>query len=1278
MSSPLMNYYGGGDDDLIDSLIPEFDEFGRRLPKRKPGLSDLMTPEERKSLFSQVAGASASGLAGLGWILDTPGAAVRGLLSGGPGKAMSSLWETSDERIDGRELLQQYGLVGDKKNWANWAGGFLGEVALDPLTYVNPLAILGRGALRPAAKVAERAGLLQDLPLLARKQGLGKREFMLSETPRGVIDRASDEAAELASAKLDKAVEGYTKSLSADPLATPLPTDILRTPLDQLPEDLVRQAFPTRKAVAIDKGIPDADFLKWTPEQFIDEARQAPLTNFERAAKGMGLSPEELMDSPLGALMEARIPGTNISAGIGTGGGSKWLAGKIDQFGEGLTTNPLTAPIATRAVAAFDRSVLGQLDRADQWDAREAWRAQRGNRAAAREEMTAELLAPSRVPKQMLGNEAVDFNSQRIQNAIADSLEAGLDPEKLALLRDQEALDLIARTPEWDAFRKWAHSRNQDSLLNRRDAGLNASEFVSDEGTSFLGRQIKRFPMEDAPVIGGRDPRRVKPYERGQRLFSLDDLVGRSRQAYTDIERPRETLRQLSTDKEFLDSLRAAGDDQLPELIDSAFEKLGLDAPYRNVRGDLGTLNELEGLSAFKADVASRAAAGESLFPLPKMDNLRMEASQAKIDKAIKLLSGEANKKKVQLGDLLRQADNQFAKTAGNGFGATGLFDNSVVTDMNRSLQGEAVSLGNAQMIRDRLAREMVRDGGSIAGGGYVPMEEAARQLGFNPKTLAETVFAGDDIKQLSLPEKELQALKALGPRGPEERGMLGDLYKSFTGAFKALALATPAYHSRNIQSGLLSTMMNDDAPLRSVPGRLADFAAGVMGGSGKEDWIYSRIKDAPGFEGLSKQAALDRFYLGAGRHNLGQGQILDGAEAPNFIVGRGEMKHPEFWKKGRSWRDAISDFFTLRGVDFKGAITGREAPAETLNPFIKLNENAGKVTEDGLRLGAYLGEIRRGATPDAAAAKVFKTQVDYSPDAFTDFERKLKQWIPFYSYPRGILPSVVDNLLQRPGGLQGRTIRAVSSGSRPNEDSFLPEHLRKSAAIQLPFGMGNNPNLASVLSLGILPYEGLVNLWSPGAGATTYEKVTDSIQKTGLNLAGMLNPVAKAPIELLMDRQLYSGREMSDLYSFLEDKVGLGTPGRHIEQVISNLPGGGQAIGIARTLGDERLSAAEKAIKLLTNKGLGVKLSTIDRQKAMEKATRDTLQTLLRTTPGVQKYESLNVPEETLASMSEEQRRQYLLYRIMQAEASKRARERKNEARDPLEIILGKALLTA
>ena len=114
----------------------EIDPIGLVPIRRRPTISDLMPEEEKTSMLRSLAEMGSSGLSGLGWLLDTPGAVVRGGLSGGLGKAASALWETSDDRVTGRELLRQYGMVGRDDTWGNFGASLVAEAALDPLTYM--------------------------------------------------------------------------------------------------------------------------------------------------------------------------------------------------------------------------------------------------------------------------------------------------------------------------------------------------------------------------------------------------------------------------------------------------------------------------------------------------------------------------------------------------------------------------------------------------------------------------------------------------------------------------------------------------------------------------------------------------------------------------------------------------------------------------------------------------------------------------------------------------------------------------------------------------------------------------------------------------------------------------------------------------------------------------------------------------------------------------------------------------------------------------------------
>jgi len=155
-----------------------------------------------------------------------------------------------------------------------------------------------------------------------------------------------------------------------------------------------------------------------------------------------------------------------------------------------------------------------------------------------------------------------------------------------------------------------------------------------------------------------------------------------------------------------------------------------------------------------------------------------------------------------------------------------------------------------------------------------------------------------------------------------------------------------------------------------------------------------------------------------------------------------------------------------------------------------------------------------------------------------------------------------------------------------------------------------------------------------------------------------------------VLNRQFYSGRQLSDLYSMFEQTMG--SPGRFVEQVAVNAPGGSRIVGAVRQAMDDRLDPREKWSKFAVNALTGLKLQDVDQERTRRLAARDMLNQLLETTPGVRTYENITVPEDVLQTMPEEQRRQYLLYKIVQAEAAKRARDKKKReaALDPLQVL--------
>jgi hypothetical protein len=445
------------------------------------------------------------------------------------------------------------------------------------------------------------------------------------------------------------------------------------------------------------------------------------------------------------------------------------------------------------------------------------------------------------------------------------------------------------------------------------------------------------------------------------------------------------------------------------------------------------------------------------------------------------------------------------------------------------------------------------------------------------------------------------------------------------------------------------------------------------------------RDRTSPYF-GMNPEDAAREFLVETGAQRVSTGNVLSdvsGIEDAASVRGlyTGASNEPSVGqaarelltgRQGRSWPEFANDFFSLRGV----GIT-QPARSRNTNPLLVLNDSVGQSVEDMLRTGTFLNQTRKGVDPGVAGDTARLTQLDYSPESFTGFERNfMKRLMPFYSFQRRILPSIAENLIYRPGGVQGQTIRAITRASEPNQDNFVPEHLRQSAAIPLPDDwpsiLGGSPGegLQRYITNIDLPFESTLNMFTPGVGATVTSRIADAAAKTGSNILGQTSPLLKAPLEYITNRQLYTGREMSDLYSVLEQD--LGPIGRPLEQAVVNfVPFGARGLSLYRQLNDDRLSPVDAKMKAAFNILAGVKLTDVDEERTKRLAAREMLNKILETTPGVRTYENLTVPDDALAAMPEEQRRLYLLYRGLQSDAAKRARERK--AADPMDILLNR-----
>jgi hypothetical protein len=1187
---------------------------------RKATLSDLMPQEEQRSMLGRLADMGTSGLAGIGWVLDTPGAMVRGLLSEGPGKALSALWDTSDERVTGRELLRQYGVIGDEDGWGNFAGGLAAEVLLDPTTYFAPWALLGKtGGLSRVGKAMEASGAFRNLAEDAADFGGAMR------AGRGLP-------------MADVGTREYTRML---------------TP---------RQWFA----------------------QIEDPAERAQaMLRFRQQSQRLGVQPGRRLDESAGALWDFRVPRTNIGASVSGGAAGDAAARFLDSAGRAMRYAPGIGQAVRGLDAIFDSRAggLGTVSN-DLELTGDVQLANRRARNTARElesdflremfevEDSIRSLPPSaQLPAGQYGP-AMPFprmEDSRLMQAAADYIESqavppgGVGPMLPRSSGNQYYDQLFERVPEYSRLIETFDDIGLRSAADAVALGLPDPTWSSQAAnTGWVARQLKRFQRDAPPEIPGGGPRQYNPYGMGERLLATGDNFGRSRRSYTDIPFPQRTARTLSgtapdeferlvstgqaqnaVDSQALQQslIRSPSDDATALLMERAFAAAGTPQPYQYIIDDV---------------MNSPAFASAT----PAAQQQMLGAAQ-----------GQVRQNYLDYADLLRTADTQFAQTG------TGLYDTNAWANMLRYGRGQARVQANAgELIEQLIRRADNTPAANVAGGVNIGLAQAAERLGFDPDNFQQMWQrrVGSDVTNFSVNERFLNALSTLAPQTRLDnvsRGLVRGV-DNITNAFKVGALAYPGYTTRNIYGGVVNAIASDAFnPL--------DFLAAFRGARGNRAALGRRLRNTPGYANLaSDEERARRLLQEAAAQKVGQSTVddiqsgLPEQSAPSLVLGQGPegAVRRAFYNQDRTWRDFLGDFFGLRGV----GVFSNPLPENT-NPLLVLNDIVNRTTEDTLRLQTFLNQVRRGIDPGVAGDVTRTVNVDYSPQAYSAIERDfLKRLVPFYSFQKGIVPSITTNLIRRPGGFQNQSIRAVTRGSEPSEDNFTPPYLRQSSAIPLPDEWGSgNPELRRYLTSIDLPWESFFNLLSPGTGSTTLAALGHTLRDTGSNLLGQTNPLLKAPLEYVTNRQLYSGRDLSDTYSVLERD--LGDYGRPLEQAVMNVvPFGSRALGVYRTATDDRLTTQDKMAKLAFNLLAGAKIRDIDIERTRQQAARQMLNDMLQTTPGVRTYENITVPEDVLRQMPEEQRQMYLLYRVIQADAAKRARERKKQeaALDPLQVL--------
>jgi hypothetical protein len=468
----------------------------------------------------------------------------------------------------------------------------------------------------------------------------------------------------------------------------------------------------------------------------------------------------------------------------------------------------------------------------------------------------------------------------------------------------------------------------------------------------------------------------------------------------------------------------------------------------------------------------------------------------------------------------------------------------------------------------------------------------------------------------------------------------LADLMKtwdSFTTVFKAGVLTWPARYDRDLYSGLAQNAMLGQL---SFPAAMDSFPLVTQGklfkGSAKK-YLRPMVKYVKGVDKASIEKMTEAEALETLRSWIASMGIVSfdntwrGANVERRTRhARKGLKELLSQKPGANKPGPRSILRELGGI-FKGPnkgwksiwplnIEGVGGRTETTNALARAGDVWGTMTDGINRVSAILTLARRGVAPDEIVRRVQKAQVDYSLKNMTSVERTiLARVFPFYRFSKNVFPPVFEKIFDNPSGIMAQAFR--TPGKLTEEGTqFVPEHLREGLSIPIPngpFGSKDPSRQRYLLGLGLM-HEDPAKYLRPGQTAF------DTVSGTLSEVAGAMNPLIKAPIELATGMQLFSQRPLKDLepgagrmVSNVAKTFGYDMPVPNtpilLEQALSNLPTS-RLMSTTRTMFDPAKGPVDRALRFLT----GVRITDIDLAKARQAAIRQELEDRLRGRRGI------------------------------------------------------------
>lgn len=1201
----------------------------------------VLPPEEEETLLRRIMGIGLGGLQWVGQSLDKPGAAVRGLIGGQGLGALANLIPFSDsvgltdpsERIYSRDLLEKAGVLDKNTPGLDWGdvAGFVGDVATDPLSFVNPL-----GAGTKGFHVAKAAGIADQLPGLAKSKAfidpsrsLGKRGMRSENTLGELIESAKRNAVDdVARQQIDEAVSGAAARMgydlpglldqrlgggfgfSAGPFAKSValggearPVGRYGAALDRVGQSI---AYGNPLSRAASAGFSRA------VQNNVDPIVQQELRAFDPLKQR--IEPEEILrsydfrnelNSALGATDKAN-PKTILAA-------RAFVENQLD-FHKDL--QPFLPPEAQKALAPLKTRIEDLRVRQEEIGLKNPEKRLKTQYEVGYFPRYATEGKPLDVPREDFLD--VPGGTATVEKILQDGR---LAPAKV--------LTKSEKSRAREILLKQGLSQDDLDLANDlakqvREGTLKRSDMNIHEKYVFKSRAkaLKEARAQKEPFKGKTTRENIIARD----VFGMtDEQIQSARKLEQSIKETRGL--KNSDPAKFIDPRKVKdlpGD--APELV------------ARNAtRQSLNNLKRSRELAGWAKSQGYRTP-DNPLFPNHPIQDQRAymvsqrgqlefgNATQSALARSAKPFAeitqyqeGYINLNSAfnELGfEDITQAMEHFAKQTGGRFGAT----------------AEHVDAFVPRSLVDSLAKTFRR-------GKY------------------KTPF--DNTKEVN--------------------DFLDFFDRWINNLFKAGVTLAPAFHTRNQGTGLIQNVISGAYSFLTAPKYVRaayQFSKGnpVRGLSNFKGIkrVFGEVSDEEATRKLLE--AIDAYDLRGSRFD----EIIENVEGRAVPRENAwEKLFPDLKSKpGAGPVGYLTPLMTLKEALGRPGLKGKWdavrpgtaagigkgvvpegvplKAGETIeqNVVSKAQRQAGRVVEDVNRVSAVLGYMDNGMSLESAIRRAKATHVDYKN--LSQFERSFMRRIaPFYSFTRGIAENTVKELMEHPGGKLAQTIRASNSGREGG--GYVPDYIGEGAAIPL----GEDKYLARLGLMHEAAFDPFVFRTTPGPeeGEPASLDVFQTPARTLQKFLSMTNPAIKTPIELATDKNLFTGRSHKDLYPYPLNPALM----RGDFALLGNLALGAspasRAIRTVRKLEDERKSIPERALSALG--GAGITDVYRGMEEAKELDAKRAAQELLKESPRIREHSTLYSPQDFRGDLTPTEKS---LLRL-QATHDKRDRERRKEA---------------